>query len=541
MRLQKIRIKDYRILKNFSLDFMRTTPAAANVTPQISQEDYTLDLLVGVNGTGKSSLLRALGEIFQHLWRYEKPRFGFAISYQTQSYPEGIFISNLDEETGDVRPPDAPLRLRIGSAEEEPFDVIDSKYLPPWIVAFTSGSEQGWELPNTTNGGQPASDGEPALPMENNVTLKNWYLNELPGKPVVENRPVTTRLDSNFLFISLDIAPLVVLCGLLFDMHPATAPNTSRQRLLQSALQECKLKAIRGFSLKFRMNTELLLTEDSTFIAELGKLAHHTIQTGSDYLLVFSLVDRDTPSQSTPDAPVTKPEDLLQLGGGAIGLFRSLVRLQKPGADEPSILREVHLFLEGNRSTPQEAEPEKKSPLHLFDWLSDGEQSFLSRLCLLALLGDAEALVLLDEPEVHFNDYWKRQLVRMIVRALKQQERHCHVFMTTHSSITLTDVKNTDIWVLQREKDHTSYALPPALRTFGADPSDIMITVFGAENATGAQSIDSIEDIINLRADSSQERANKKDSLNQLLEQVGPSYWRFLIRREILALEGERQ
>lgn len=541
MRLQKLRINNYRILKNFALDFMHTTPIADDTKSQISQQDYTLDLLVGVNGTGKSSLLRALGEIFQHLWRYEKPRFGFAVSYQTQSYPEGIFISNLDEITGDVRPPDAPLRLRIGSAEEELFDVIDSKYLPPWIVAFTSGSEQGWKLVNDTNGGQLTSSDESALPTGNDAALKNWYLNELPGTPVVENRPIVPRLDSNFLFISADLAPLVVLCGLLFDMRPAIAPNTPRQRLLQSALQECKLKAIRGFSLKFRMNTELLRTEDSTFIADLGKLAHHTIQTGSDYLLVFSLLDHDTTSQSTSAAPVTRPEDLLQLEGGAIGFFRSLVRLQNPDGDEPPVLREVHLFLEGDRSTSQETPSESKSPLHLFDWLSDGEQSFLSRLCLLALLGDVEALVLLDEPEVHFNDYWKRQLVRMIVRALKQQERHCHVFMTTHSSITLTDVKNTDIWVLQREKDHTSYALPPALRTFGADPSDIMITVFGAENATGAQSVDAIEREINLITTSSQERANKKESLNQLLEQVGPSYWRFLIRREILALEGEGQ
>jgi len=42
--------------------------------------------------------------------------------------------------------------------------------------------------------------------------------------------------------------------------------------------------------------------------------------------------------------------------------------------------------------------------------LSDGERSFLGRLCLMPLLRDSEALVLLDEPEVHFkttgNDTW---------------------------------------------------------------------------------------------------------------------------------------
>ncbi len=48
----------------------------------------------------------------------------------------------------------------------------------------------------------------------------------------------------------------------------------------------------------------------------------------------------------------------------------------------------------------------------LFDELSDGEQMFLFRMALFHLLeGYDDALLLLDEPETHFNDKWKREIV----------------------------------------------------------------------------------------------------------------------------------
>lgn len=535
MKLQYIYIKDYRVLHNFELDFTHTAPAPNGSEPLAPPEDYTLDLLVGVNGTGKSSLLRALAEIFQRLRRYEKPGFGFALKYQTQAYPEGIFISNLNQDTHEILEPDQPLLLRVGTSNEEEVDVIDGKYLPPWIVAFTSGNEQGWELPDdATNENQATGSNEPPLPTSNDTTLRSWYLSELPGKPVEENRSATTHIDSNFLFISVNLIPLVVLCGLLFDMQQDDSPDKQQNRLLQQALQECKIKSLRGFSLKFRMNTELLLAEDRAFIKKLDNIAHHTIQTGSDYLLVFSLENSDSPPQTTPPLRTIRPKNLLDLEGGSIGLFRSLARLQNPDGDEPSILREVNLFLAGNRSTPKKGQEQQNSPLHLFEWLSDGEQSFLSRLCLLSLLANAEALVLLDEPEVHFNDYWKGQLIRMIVLALQQQETHSHVFMTTHSSITLSDVSRRNIWILQREQDYTERAIPPNLRTLGTDPGDISVAVFGSENAVGSQSVQYIFQTINdaRKLDGPQQRTK----LSQLLREVGPGYWRYLLRREIDAL-----
>ena len=80
----------------------------------------------------------------------------------------------------------------------------------------------------------------------------------------------------------------------------------------------------------------------------------------------------------------------------------------------------------------------------LFDELSDGEQVYLERMALFHLLeGESDALLLLDEPEVHFNDKWKREIVDIVDSVLR--DRANDVLIATHSSITLTDVFNDEI------------------------------------------------------------------------------------------------
>lgn len=91
----------------------------------------------------------------------------------------------------------------------------------------------------------------------------------------------------------------------------------------------------------------------------------------------------------------------------------------------------------------------------LFDELSsDGEQVYLGRMALLHLLEDeSDALLLLDEPEVHVNDKWKREIVDIIDRVLK--DRANDVLISTHSSITLTDVFNDEIVFFDKRDGHS--------------------------------------------------------------------------------------
>jgi energy-coupling factor transporter ATP-binding protein EcfA2 len=557
MRLHSLYLQDCRVLNEFNLEFDH--PYEQNTSlERLSNNSYALDLVVGVNGTGKSTLLRAIAEIFRRLEDKSDVPFGFEITYQVREDAPKIFISNL-EETSDLNEkrkrlplqekPEVRFRLKTGDQDVDNVSEIGSNQLPPLVVAFTTGSEREWELQHEQkNELQEETPVSLSFPDPNDPAfrdeLASWFLQELPGEPVEEQQEEHLPLDSeHFLFIKEKYLPLVILCGLLVDIADTRVDaldnsiNTSQLLVsrLQKVLEASNLKTLHGFSLQFRMNKDVLDPRDYDFIQDLDRLAHHhTVQTGSDYLIVFDL---DT----------VNLQELLKDGG--LELFRTLARLSEPQDGNPPILREYNLFLErdytnkkiGNQQGIDAQKEQLPLPLHILDWFSDGERSFLGRLCLLSLLSSSkkEALILLDEPEVHFNDYWKRQLVSMIDAALGQQDSH--VLMTTHSSITLSDVLDRDVWVLQRSKDYTREALPPPLRTLGTDPSDIMVYVFGAENAIGAQGAALIErkleEISQFGPDiEPMIKQKKKDALQELLEQVGPSDLRFLIRRELHAL-----
>lgn len=79
-----------------------------------------------------------------------------------------------------------------------------------------------------------------------------------------------------------------------------------------------------------------------------------------------------------------------------------------------------------------------------YDSLSDGERMLLGRMALLFLLKHQEgSLLLLDEPETHFNDVWKREIIDIVDESILKNTS-VQVFVATHSSIALT-VRTWDV------------------------------------------------------------------------------------------------
>ncbi|MFD2013402.1 AAA family ATPase [Acinetobacter vivianii] len=85
-----------------------------------------------------------------------------------------------------------------------------------------------------------------------------------------------------------------------------------------------------------------------------------------------------------------------------------------------------------------------------YEELSDGEQMVLGRMALFHLLqGQQDALLLLDEPETHFNDKWKREIVDIIDDAIGHTNND--ILISTHSAIVLSDVFNNEIVMVQKK------------------------------------------------------------------------------------------
>jgi hypothetical protein len=509
MRLRRLYLGDYRVVRDLDIRF---GPLETDGVPPTHDTSYSLDFLVGVNSTGKSTVLRAIADLVRKLERQAPIPFPFELEYNLgpPEHKRQIKLSNLPDEFQDETVAGDTTRLWV---DDEPA-TLSSDVLPPLVVAFTTGSEDEWEHLDEA---ETFSVGEPGAIRK--LPPTEQALRELPGRPL---RPEALEeqqapLERRFLLVRAWQLPLVTLCGLLTDMAETAHPEHRRLRMV---MDEARIGAFRGFSLKFRMPQGVTSVADRETVRLLAQHATRTLRLGTDYLLVFDLTGQEHPLSRR----------IVEQFSHGLQLFRTLARMATAIVGEPPVLQQVSLFLERPRPRGRGS---TRPPLHLLEWLSDGEQSFLGRLCLFTLLGTTEALILLDEPEVHFNDYWKRQIVYLLDAALTG--RQSHVLITSHSSITLTDVPREDIVILQRDANFTSHASRPGMQTFAADPSDIIVHVFGAPVAAGAQSIARIEAA--LKAEPGRDPSTRREELQKLLDIVGPGYWSYRIRRELQGME----
>ena len=519
MKLLSFCLDDYRVLRQLGVPFVRNSNEASTDS---SNTEYALSFLVGVNGTGKSTVLRALFEVFHKLPTNQPIPFGFEIEYM-------VGVGTETQKIRIVNKPGDPLPQTFLNDNPVPRS-FSTAFLPRRVVVLTTGAEEEWEKQETLLAAEPEGFLEEVLEGLN-LDSQQLAIQELPGRPIQPINPemlensTDEEEESPFLFIRSKYLPIVTLCGLLADL-------AATEKLLDKVLKEAQIESIRGFSLKFRMNRGTTSPDDEKYVDQLKGIATRKLRMGSDYLLIFDFLSQDLGYAKRILGSAIREGADIQLSARGLHFYEQLVRLYDPPRNTLPVLQEVTIFF-NRRKNNQEDQEGVKPPLLLLNWLSDGERSFLGRMCLFSLLGDTESLILLDEPEVHFNDYWKRQIVYVISKVM--QGRASHAVITTHSSITLTDAKNDTIIVLNREGTYTSQTIQPTLHTYAADPSDIIVNIFNAPEAAGAQSVDQIRQALSNQLD----KVNQQKRLQQLLNQVGPGYWSYQIRRKLVQLDRE--
>lgn len=160
--------------------------------------------------------------------------------------------------------------------------------------------------------------------------------------------------------------------------------------------------------------------------------------------------------------------------------------------------------------------------------LSDGELGLIRRASILTYLReikDKKCLVLLDEPETHFNENWKRHFVYLIRKSLEHTKHD--VFLASHSSILVTDVKSKELYHFKNICGN-SQVNSVEFKTYGSSIIDIGRILFNLEADIGESSKEDIEATI---------KSNNIGDLEKLLLQVGPGEWRWKIRSKINQLE----
>lgn len=493
MRLIRLTIDRYGMLRDLTMRFDRAG--------RLEMGSYSLDFLVGLNGSGKSTLLRALTQIVIDLHANRPTPFNYILEYEVRLAERPLHVQIIRQQP--------QLNMTVYHANDGKAIVdkgaIDATYLPERIIVYTTGRLSLWEsLASQVSYAPEARDASEEL-LDDAVQRA---IAELPGHlPSPEIEIAQDEVQSPLLLLRDSRLPIMTLTGLLASMRSERSP-------LADVLASLGLVGLRGFSLRFRLHQAL---SDYALFEQIRPFATRHIQQGSDHLLVFELPEDQ-------DSRLHAIAQFWESFATPLDFYSELDQLCDPLTTGEPTLQQVNLFLERQVI---DADEDNATRLLLFDWLSDGEQSFLGRMAMLAMLKTENSLILLDEPEVHFNDYWKREIVKLIDTVMQGHSNH--LLIVSHSSIGLSDVASAQVTVMSRSDEGFAATRPPTIKTFGTDPSEIMIVVFHTGLSTGAYATSLLKTAV---------ESNERQQIEELLERVGPGMWFFRLRQRLEGLDA---
>ncbi|RMH93272.1 MAG: hypothetical protein D6681_13720 [Calditrichaeota bacterium] len=533
----------------------------------ILRRDLSVRFVVGVNGSGKTRLLQAFTEILLALGgKSRRLPYPFTLAYDIGTpNPRTVFIHNPEGEAPEAEPvwiefeaclpeetdwaaleqmdwkdgtPPAPVHNRYLS--DVPLSVPVDEYLPAPILVYTSGQTDTWERLFTVSLFE--SDLDPAQqPLVEEMMEERpsgWthskerdYQEQIGGAGPSDAAGLESgyRTAQSAIFMDgfrLKLAAAAVTLHLAYrdrDMPDGESSDPT----LRALLDEIGWDAPVVLSLQLTQAPQDLretgMRDQLRKLYEAASSVLRPPEPGEGRRLVFdlgkSISDTAGDDVSSQGARTTLEALLETLGGEhptPFTVFRAFHAWWELG-----LLTDVDLVFR-HRLVPD---------LMRANWLSDGERMFLGRIALFYLLQDMDdALLILDEPETHFNDVWKRQLVDILDRALKDQK--IEVVISTHSSIALTEAFAQEIALL---KNGTLGRVTTP--TFGSDPSEIMINVFDAPDSIGERALEYLDTLL----DKTDWTPAEIEELGQLIQHIGPGYYRSELRikwRQLRASQG---
>lgn len=544
MRLRYLHLPEISPLENVKIRF--------GYEPALGRA-CAMHFIAGVNGSGKSRLLRALVELFLCMKQGYRIPFPATLVYDLgpdigDSYfgPYYEAAKNNDAAQAQARHTIYVHRPREGQTIFIDFDYIlpeknegerdwetlsasddtyppgyrrrafysgnnpPDSYLPRILLAYTSGAVDEW---NAIFAPRRSAEQDTLMSAFNNLEPDEARQQERPPgwtsideaefwrqqeqlTTIEEAGPATPGgvdeqpTPSMYVFVSPQALKLAVCAVILQmtarDFSPGADGNdkrTPQEQSIRGILDEIDWLEPVTLGLHMTIRPKQLLNWQLQLLVPLYEAATAVIgepEPGRRRHLFFDLRE---PSRNgnglTIDnliAALTNDKDRDQ--STPFDIFQRLLLLQQQG-----ILQEVSIALRKRNL----------ADLILYDWLSDGEQVFLGRMAFFHLLqGTEDALILLDEPDTHFNDFWKREMVDIIDSGLR--ENAIEVLLSTHSSIALTDAFDTEIIMMYKNTDDGSVRAEEApINSFGASPLEIMRNIFSAPETVGQRAAEFLD------------------------------------------------
>ena len=589
MRLRYLHLQNYPPISNIKVCFASGSPLG---------RECSIRFVVGVNGSGKSNLLRAVAEVFLALADLRVPAFPVSLVYELGVRGSPSHRTLLLHCPGDRQQASLWLHERFQFDDGNGQEVFEACIehlaakglptvpgftalidrgrwpqrdstppqiaLPSAVLAYTTGdlrpwrsvwsrnqNAEGWQRSDADNEGEERPAG---------WTAAQERALRAARPPFEATRDLDKRIatvEANSFRRPLLLDATLLKCALLAVALPQAFIETTdypgraeadaamarlRRRSdnkngLQELLERGGWHHLVSVAFRSRLQT-------AQWDQKICETAHDWWLCASEVFaephpaearrtLVFDLkgaFDAQTPSFASAardelQTCTTHGEALWALLGGAkdasaFELFTRLLELNQVGLFDDLLIRLRRAPL------PSDDDVNEADDIGVlrYEELSDGEQMVLGRMALFHLLqGQQDALLLLDEPETHFNDKWKREIVDIIDDAIGHTSND--VLISTHSAIVLSDVFNNEIVMVQKTANGSTVRSVDE-PTFGTDPSALMMTVFGADDSIGKRAQEFIEDKLRQATGTQAEIVD----LERLIDRMGSGFYRSELR-----------
>jgi restriction system-associated AAA family ATPase len=515
----------------------------------------------GLNGSGKSNVLEALANIFYHLEvcvarylpqsvqnpqnfrRTECTPDAFTLEYLIGQHSRKYYTLYYFDKVTIIKKEGREPQMFIQSfpfdesVERREVSLVPSKnkesaaegktYLPAHVIGYSSGENEILSLPF----------------IKSRLIHLDEYL-----QAVKDNYSEYREAENSLIYIDNNMSQAVLLTCLLFEDEKTLAPlravdNTGilglRSFRMSIHLHEFEFKDSKG-------NTQKLPIIDFLEHRELDNLKKCATSWFLDHKTNTLWLDFYVDG-ATKEAFGNHFSNALE----CFHLFRLLYELNNYFIDERTkaeVYRSKGVYTDGKLPTPSPSQ----DVFHFLDFyitkelkktgekkdlllrsFSDGEHQFIHTMGICLLLKDRRTLLLLDEPETHFNPSWRAKFVKVLNDSIeagsKGKNFNVHllkdVLLTSHSPFIISDCLPDNVIFFDKEANGKTSAkkvseLENAFNTYGTSVELILDKLFDYHQSIGDLSFSEIENISIDEINTAEEIAEAKATLRKFGESI---------------------
>jgi len=487
--------------------------------------------LIGPNGSGKSQFLQLIAEIFQAAWHAHAPdqermsandevlfELTYLISPEQGAKPEEVRLVR----TLKGRKP-GPIELHRG--EEGPIlprSEEFGRYLPSLVIGYTSGDNETLSLPF--------------------LASRSGYANDV-AKAALGDRIENFLPDNRLMLIDYGTNLEVLFANLMLGASAVRRELLSHARLKDLASCRCIVRlahpaAPKAPAKRVAMSKRrgIQLTDElEEVIGRLKKTATCWQEEEKTETYTFDFFI----TEATRDA-------FAYFWDNAFALYRSLHKLAL--LNDLAIPRPARKRLEKavkeRRFPSRLPEPQQEDMVFGFEevrfWpegdqrdavdyvaLSDGEHQQALILGAYAMVRDANAVFLLDEPESHFNPQWRVKFVQRLME-LTGSRGNQEVLLTTHAPFVPSDMPRQQVMIFSRDGEKIK-VVEPKIETFGAAFDRILEMCFNIRPPNSRIAEEQIERLL---------KNDDVDEVERGFQELGPSTGKALVADHLRKLKN---